>query len=53
MAQSADHYRAEAERLRREAAEAKNTSIREQLLEVAQSYEGLAETVDRLARIPG
>ena len=42
-------YRKEAERLRREADEMKNSAIRLQLLAIATSYDGLAETVLVLA----
>ena len=47
---STEHYRQEAARLRREADEAKNIAIRQQLLAVADSYDGLAETVEITTR---
>lgn len=43
----------EATRLRAEADEARNTAIRLQLLALAHSYEGLAETVEIIARQRG
>ena len=44
----AARYRAEAERLRQEAACLPDSSVREQLLDIACQYERLAETVERL-----
>ena len=41
---NAGHYRAEALRIRREAATVKEAAIRSQLLEIATTYEQLAES---------
>jgi hypothetical protein len=47
---SAEHYRAEAARLRREADGAQHESIRQQLIALAYGYDSLAETVELIAR---
>lgn len=46
---SAEHYRNEAARLRREAKSAQSDSIRRQILEVADGYDTLAKSVDLLS----
>ena len=48
--QTAEHYRREAERLRRDAAAANNESIRQHLLTIATAYDGLALTVEMINR---
>ena len=48
--ETAVRYQKEAERLRQEAQTMKNDAIRRQLLGIAASYDGLAETVLILAR---
>jgi hypothetical protein len=45
MLSRAEHYRAEAERLHRDAEIATEDWIRRQLLEIAQRYDSLAETM--------
>ena len=47
---SAEHYRNEAARLRREAEAAQSDSFRHQLLVMATGYDDLAESVDFLKR---
>ena len=46
----AARYRAEAERLLQEAAGLPDSSMREQLLDIARQYERLADTVEWLGR---
>jgi hypothetical protein len=48
QAKSAKYYQAEAERLRREADLLSKALIKEQLLSIAASYDGLAQTVNVL-----
>ena len=43
----AAHYRAVARRIRREAASVKDATIRSQLLEMATTYEKLAESIEK------
>ena len=47
---TAEDYRREAERVRREAAAAKNESMRQHLLTIAAAYDGLALTVETINR---
>jgi hypothetical protein len=47
---SPEHYRQEAERVRRLAETVSNEAIRHQLLAICQSYEALAATAEMLAR---
>jgi len=51
--ETAARYRKEAERLRREAEVSKNGKIRQQLLALAYGYDGLAQTVETIARQRG
>jgi Asp-tRNA(Asn)/Glu-tRNA(Gln) amidotransferase C subunit len=44
---NAAHYRAEARRIRRQAATVKDEAIRSQLLEIATTYEQLAESFEK------
>ena len=44
---NAEHYRAEARRIRREAEILKDEAIRNQLLEIASTYEELAESIEK------
>jgi hypothetical protein len=44
---NATHYRAEARRIRREAATVKDEAIRSQLLEIVATYEQLAESIEK------
>jgi hypothetical protein len=44
---NAEHYRAEARRIRREAATVKDVAICSQLLEIAATYEQLTESVQK------
>ena len=43
----AGHYRAQALRIRREAASVKDATIRSQLLEMATTYDKLAESIEK------
>ena len=45
---NAEHYRAEARGIRRDAAIVKDEAIRKQLLEIASTYEQLAESIELL-----
>jgi hypothetical protein len=47
---SADHFRIEATRLRRDAEQEKNTAVRLHLLGLALSFDGLAATVEMIHR---
>ena len=47
---SPEHYRAEADRLRREAEQSTYPAVREQLLALSRSYDGLATTVEAITR---
>jgi hypothetical protein len=47
---SADHYRAEAAKLRRNAEQMGHGPIRAEMLSIAQSYERLADMVEIIAR---
>jgi len=47
---SIERYRREAARARLDAGRARDESVRRQLLEIAGSYEALADTVERIAR---
>jgi hypothetical protein len=44
----AAHYRAEARGIRRDAAIVKDEAIRKQLLEIASTYEQLADSIEKL-----
>jgi len=44
---NAGYYRAEARRIRREAATVKDEAIRSQLLDIATTYEQLAEGIEK------
>jgi hypothetical protein len=44
---NAGHYRAEARRIRRAAATVKDEAIRSQLLDIATTYEQLAEGIEK------
>ena len=50
---TADEYRAEADRVRREADAVGNGMLRASLIEIAMKYEGLARTAEMLARVRG
>ena len=50
MPSRAEYYRAEAERLRRDAEIAADEWMRQQLLEIAKRYESLAATMDIVER---
>ena len=50
MPSRAEHYRAEAERLRHEAEISTEEWIRQQLLEIAKRYESLAVTMELVER---
>jgi hypothetical protein len=51
LPKSAEHYRREAKRLRRKAATMQSDSLRGEFLAMAIDYEGLAESVEVIARV--